>query len=125
DPALSARILRVANSPLLRARREIEGLRGAVARLGIDYTCNLVTSLAMQQLFQATSDAIDQRLRQAWSRATEIAGIAHALARHYTSLRPDQATLAGIVHRIGVLPILTHADEQRQLLRDVEALDAL
>jgi len=125
DPALSARIIRVANSPLLRASRVIENLHSAVARLGIRYTCNLVTSLAMQQLFQATSDAVDQRLRHTWSQATEVAGIAHVLARHYTSLQPDQATLAGIVHRIGVLPILTHADEHRQLLKDAEVLDAL
>ncbi len=125
DTAMSARIIKVANSPLLRASRVIEDLKSAVSRLGINYTSNLATSLAMQQMFQATSDAIDQRMRETWQRSTEVAGIAHVLARHYTKLKPDQATLAGIVHRIGVLPILTYAEDHRALLRDTTALDEL
>lgn len=125
DTALSARIIKVANSPLLRASRPIEDLKMAVSRLGIDYTSNLATSLAMQQMFQATSDVIDQRMRAVWARSTEVAGIAHALARHYTRLKPDQATLAGIIHKIGVLPILTYAEDNRRLLKDPAALDRL
>lgn len=125
DTALTARLIKVANSPLLRASRPIEDLKMAVSRLGINYTSNLATSLAMQQMFQATSDVIDQRMRDTWSRSTEVAGIAHVLTRHYTRLKPDQATLAGIVHRIGVLPILTYAEDNRRLLRDIETLDAV
>jgi HD-like signal output (HDOD) protein len=118
DPAMAARIIKVANSPLLRASRAIEDLKMAVARLGIQYTSNLATSLAMQQMFQATSDLIDQQMRDNWAKSTEVASIAHVLARHYTKLKPDQATLAGIIHRIGVLPILTYAEANRKLLRD-------
>jgi HD-like signal output (HDOD) protein len=125
DTAVSARIIKVANSPLLRASRPIEDLRMAVSRLGINYTCNLATSLAMQQMFQATSDLVDERMRAVWSHSTEVAGIAHVLARHYTRLKPDQATLAGIVHQIGVLPILTYAEDNRRLLKDATILDAI
>ncbi|HSB96898.1 MAG TPA: HDOD domain-containing protein [Spongiibacteraceae bacterium] len=125
DTAVSARIVKVANSPLLRASRPIEDLRMAVSRLGINYTCNLATSLAMQQMFQATSDLVDERMRAVWSHSTEVAGIAHVLARHYTRLKPDQATLAGIVHQIGVLPILTYAEDNRRLLKDPAILDAI
>ena len=45
DAALAARIIKVANSPLLRASRAIEDLKMAVSRLGIDYTANLATGL--------------------------------------------------------------------------------
>ena len=125
DPAISARIIKISNSPLLRANRPIEDLRMAVSRLGINYTSNLATSLAMQQMFQATSDVIDERMREVWSHSTEVSGIAYALTRHYTKLKPDQATLAGIVHQIGVLPILTFAEDNRRLLKDTAALDTL
>ncbi|MDB6061076.1 MAG: histidine kinase [Verrucomicrobiaceae bacterium] len=125
DPAISARIVKISNSPLLRASRPIEDLKMAVSRLGINYTSNLATSLAMQQMFQATSDVVDERMRQVWSHSTEVSGIAHALARHYTKLKPDQATLAGIVHQIGILPILTYAEDNRRLLKDPGALDTL
>ncbi len=123
DAALSARILRVANSPLLRASRVIDDLKTALARLGMEYTCNLATGLAMEQMFQATSDLVDRRLREVWSRSGEVAGISHVLCRHYTQLRPDQATLAGLVHQIGVLPILTYAEDHPSLLIDSLTLD--
>lgn len=125
DAALSARIIRVANSPLLRASRAIEDLRTALMRLGIQYTCNIATGLAMEQMFQATSDLIDMRMREVWSRSSEVAGISHVLCKHYTKLRPDQATLAGLVHKIGVLPILTYAEDHPALLKDSFTLDAV
>lgn len=123
DAALSARLIKVVNSPLLRTRQEITDLGMAVNRLGISYTANLATGLAMAQMFQATSDVIDQRMRQVWSRSTEVAGISHVLCRHYTRLKPDQATLAGLVHSIGVLPILSYAEEHDELLADPESLE--
>lgn len=123
DAALSARILRVANSPLLRASRVIDDLQTALARLGMEYTCNLATGLAMEQMFQATSDLVDRRLREVWNRSSEVAGICHVLCKHYTKLRPDQATLAGLVHQIGVLPVLTYAEEHPSLLVDSLTLD--
>ena len=123
DAALTARIIKVVNSPLLRTSREITDLQMAVGRLGINYTCNLATGLAMEQMFQATSDVVDRKLREVWTKSTEIAGISHVLCRHYTRLMPDQATLAGLVHQIGVLPILTYAEEHSELLADSISLN--
>lgn len=123
DAALSARLIKVVNSPLLRTRQEITDLSMAVNRMGITYTANLATGLAMAQMFQATSDVIDQKMRQVWARSLEVAGISHVLCRHYTRLKPDQATLGGLVHQIGVLPILSYAEEHNELLRDPASLD--
>lgn len=125
DAALSARIIRVANSPLLRAASPILDLRMAISRLGMQYTCNLSIGLAMEQMFQATSDAVDRRMREVWAHSTEVAGISAVLAKTYTRLKPDQATLAGLVHQIGALPILRFAEEQRRLLKTPEVLDQL
>ncbi len=115
DTALSARIIKVTNSPLMRTSQTITDLRTAVSRLGLQYTANLAMGLAMEQMFQATNDTIDELLRENWQRNTEVAGISHVLCRHYTSLKPDQATLAGLVHRIGALPVLTFAENHTQL----------
>lgn len=111
DAALTTRIIRVCNSPLLRGAREIENLNMAVSRLGMTYTSNLATGLAMEQMFQATSEMVDKRMREVWQKSTEIAGISHVLATHYTKLKPDQATLAGLVHQIGALPILKYVED--------------
>ena len=125
DAALTARVIRVANSPLLRASVPIEDVRTAISRLGIQYTCNLAIGLAMEQMFQATSEVVDKHMRRVWTKSTEVAGISAVLARTYTKLKFDQATLAGLVHQIGVLPILRFAEEDRRLLRQPELLDLL
>ena len=123
DAALTARIIKVVNSPLLRTNKEITDLSMAINRLGINYTCNLATGLAMEQMFQATSDVVDRKMREVWNKSTEIAGICHVLCKQFTRLLPDQATLAGLVHQIGALPILTYAEDHNELLSDSISLN--
>ena len=86
DTALSARLIQVANSPLLRAARSIESVEVAVTRMGANMTRNLVTSIAMEQMFQATSDVTDKRLRDLWEHSTQVAALCHALASQFTKL---------------------------------------
>jgi len=111
DAALTARIIKVANSPLVRGVQTVENLQMAISRMGIAYTANLAIGIAMEQLFQATSEAVDERMRKTWEHSTEVASLSHVLCAHFTKLSPDQATLGGLIHEIGVLPILAWADE--------------
>ncbi|MDE1460450.1 HDOD domain-containing protein [Spartinivicinus poritis] len=110
DAAITARIIKVVNSPLMRTSREIDNIQMAVNRLGMTYSANLATGLAMEQMFQATSDVVDKMMRDVWSKSTEVAGICNVLCRHYTKLQPDQAMLAGLMHKIGALPVLTYVE---------------
>lgn len=112
DTGLAARIIRVANSSMFRAAQPIENLQTAVGRLGIEFTCNIATGFAMQQMFQATSDVIDKKLRTLWSHSMEVAAIAQLLSRGAPHLKPDLAMLAGLTHTIGALPLLVWAEEQ-------------
>ena len=111
DAALSARIIKVSNSPLFRGNAEISNLNMAVSRLGMTYTSSLAMGLAMQQMFQATSDMIDKKMRQVWEKSTEVAGMCTVLARQHSHLQPGQATLAGLVHSIGALPVLKFVED--------------
>lgn len=123
DPALTARIIKVSNSPLVRANSPVTDVHTAVARLGISFTSNLAIGLAMEQMFQATHDIIDSRMRACWTRSLEIASSAQVLARHFTRLPPEQALLAGLMHQIGILPILAYAETNEDLLADSFSLD--
>ena len=60
-----------------------------------------------------------------WAHACEVAAICGVMAKSFTKLRPDQATLAGLTHSIGVLPILAFAEENDVLIRDSFTLDAI
>lgn len=123
DIGLSARLIKVANSPLMRGSKTIEDLQMAISRIGVAYASNLATGIAMQQMYQASSPTVDEKMRSIWSRSTEVAGIAYILTKHYTQLRPDQASLAGLVYRIGALPILTYLEEHPKLSQNQKAMD--
>ena len=125
DAALSARIIQVANSPLMRASKEIEDLGMAVNRLGMKLIRDMVISMVMQQMFQATSDVTDRKLREIWEHSTSVAAICHALASAFTDLSPEQAMLAGLVHDIGALPILTKAEDFPELLENEAELNLI
>jgi putative nucleotidyltransferase with HDIG domain len=64
-------------------------------------------------------------LRALWEHSTEVAAIAHALATQFTKLKSDQALLAGLVHDIGSLPILSRAEDIPELLNDEVMLDRI
>ncbi|MES9936376.1 MAG: HDOD domain-containing protein [Sedimenticola sp.] len=125
DAALSARLLQVANSPLYRGREPIDSIQMAITRLGITLVRSLVISLAMKQIFQATSDAIDSRLRSSWKNSVQVAAISRVLSQVLPQLDPNQAMLAGLIHNIGTLPILMFAESYSELMDDEEQLDRL
>jgi HD-like signal output (HDOD) protein len=125
DAALAAKIIKVANSPLMRGTVSVDNLQLAITRMGLGFVRNLATGLAMEQMFQATNDEIDKRLRQSWEHSLQVASISHVLAKHFTKLQPDQATLAGLIHEIGTLPILTLAEDSPEILEHEDILDRI
>ena len=125
DPALSASIIKVANNTFFRTAHDIIDLKMALMRLGMKYASNIAIGLAMKQMFQATCSIVDRRMRETWKQSSEIAGICHMLSQRQPGLQSEQATLGGLVHQIGILPILTFAEENAVLLKDSFSLDAV
>ncbi len=118
DAALSARLLQVANSPLYRGRMVIDSIQMAVTRLGTKLIRTLITSLAMRQIFQATSDTMDQQLHAEWEHSVQIAALSRALSKQVPYLQAEKAMLAGLVHNIGSLPVITMAEDYPELVDD-------
>jgi len=125
DATIAARLLQVVNSPLYRGANAINSLQSAIARLGPPLVRNLVTSLILKQLFQSKSPLLRQRMQVLWEHSTQVAAISHILARKFTRLQPDEAMLAGLIHDIGVLPILLKAENYPELLADEKKLNEI
>jgi len=125
DPALTARIIRMANSPLVRGRVTINSLENAISRLGARFVSNMAIGLAMEQLFLAKHKVIEQKIKEAWKHSGQIAATSYVIANYTKKLPPDEAMLAGLLHEIGILPILTYAETQPELLKNLTVLDEL
>jgi putative nucleotidyltransferase with HDIG domain len=124
DAALTARLIQVANSPLVRGSREIDSVEVAITRMGNTMVRNVVNSLIVQQMFQPTTELSDKKFRKFWDHSAQVAAISHALAT-FVKLKPDQALLAGLVHDIGALPIIKRAEDIPELAENEELLDSI
>ena len=125
DPSVAASVIKVANSPLFRGNEKIDSLKSAATRLGTRYTANFATGIAMKQLFQAQTPFVNKMLHDTWSVSTEVAAVAQIQSKVLPRLLPDRASLAGLTHRIGVLPILTYAEKHKKLLENEQTLKQL
>lgn len=123
DPSLTARLIQVANSPAFGARGRVDTCRDAILRLGHQTIRDLVTSFVLKGVFRARGDLLKARMRELWQHSTQVAALSHALARRLPGFDPAQALLIGLVHDIGVIPLLTAAPRYPGLAEDRALLE--
>ncbi len=123
DPSITARLIQVANSVALGARTPVRTCKDAVTRLGRNSTRELVTSFVLKGLFRARSAKIKKRMQALWRHSTQVAALCHVLTRHCPGFDPARALLIGLVHDIGIIPLLTHAHRYPELMEDDEQLE--
>ncbi|MBT6277348.1 MAG: HDOD domain-containing protein [Chromatiales bacterium] len=130
DPAVSAQVLRVANSALYLGRSPVADLQTAVVRLGANVVHQVVMMLAVSQLLDAkTRPALDSHLEPLWRHSVHVATLCDVIARKIRTVDRNVAMLAGLIHDIGTLPILVWAEpipgvmgDERTLADIIEAL---
>jgi HD-like signal output (HDOD) protein len=125
DTALSARLIQVANSPLYRGASEIKNIQMAVTRLGNSTIRTLITSLVMQQMFSPKTKLLEHYFRTIWEKGVNVSAISRALATFVPHLNSDEAMLAGLIHQIGKLPILTLVEHIPEFRDSPSRLDKL
>ncbi|MDT4291502.1 HDOD domain-containing protein [Methylomonas sp. MO1] len=125
DAAISARLIQVANSPLYRGTMEIKNIQMAVTRLGNNTIRTLITSLIMQQMFTPTTALLEGYFRSTWEQGVNVSAISRALAAFVPHLNADEAMLAGLIHQIGKLPILTLVEKIPEFRDSPSRLDKL
>ena len=116
DPALSIGMIKVSNSPLLARAVKVETVNQAVTRIGLRQIKSIATAMAIEQIFVSKNKMVSMYLQKSWEKTVDVASISIALMTFYkknnkhSSLSLDELTLAALVHSIGVLPILTEAE---------------
>jgi HD-like signal output (HDOD) protein len=105
DPALSAGVLSVANSPVYRGAMEVETIREAVARLGLDELGKVAAAVSARTLFspqqRAVQAASGARFGELFGRAVAVGSAAAAFALRTPGARADRVYLGGLLHDVG------------------------
>jgi HD-like signal output (HDOD) protein len=110
DPVISAKLIQVVNSPVYKSLNPISNCFDAINRLGLTTTRNLATSFSMNNLIQTKNPLTKKLMQHSWLQSIKVSSISCTLAQLTKKVDPDEALLAGLIHNIGVLPILTFAD---------------
>jgi len=104
DPALSTKLLRIANSPLYATARRVDNLRQALTVLGLNATLSL-----------ALGFSLSKSMRQPWGQRFDFQSVvrrsilaataARCLGEHAGLGRGEDLLLAGLIQDIGILAL--------------------
>jgi HD-like signal output (HDOD) protein len=120
EPALAARLMQIANSAALNLTgKQITELRTAINRMGHNMVRSAAIAFAMSQLKKVDNlKGLEQPLDELWKSSAAVAAMSHAVARRFSKVNPDTAMLAGLLHGIGKLYILTRSTQHPRLFAD-------
>jgi HD-like signal output (HDOD) protein len=127
EPALSARLMRIANaSSFNRSGRPAADLRTAIKRIGYQMVRSASMAFALSQMRRnAGCEHLQRRMHTLWQRSAWVGAFAYVLARTGSRVNPDEALLAGMMHGIGKLYIMTRAVNHADLFADDIMLDSI
>lgn len=102
DPALSAKMIRMANSPLYARRHKTENLRQAIIHFGPYNALTLALSFSLtRNLASQDQNHLDYPLF--WRRSLASAMACQMIGETFTSEESDEFFLAGLIQDIGML----------------------
>lgn len=109
DIAIAAKLIKTANSVVYRGVNPYTDTLSAISRLGLSTTKQLVTSFAVLALFNTDNHAFTKHITSLWTQGIEVAAFSYVLAKQMPTINEEEALLAGLLHSIGELVILSYA----------------
>ncbi len=105
DPAITIKILRIANSPMYAQQRKTENLRQALVVLGLNATISLALSFSLLKSFQTVDagEGLDYPLY--WRRALLSATVSRVLAGVAGITDAEELFLSALIQDIGMLAL--------------------
>ncbi|MDI6801612.1 MAG: HDOD domain-containing protein [Thermodesulfovibrionales bacterium] len=126
DPALTVRLLRVANSAFFRTIEPITTVEQAVMRIGLNHLRVMALSLSLRDTFPMGKVG-PMDYEKFWRSSLYQALLAKALAQHLHTCKPEEAFVAGLVLEIGLLIFfdLFIRGKDIEIILDLHSLDQL
>jgi len=108
DPALAARVLKIANSSYYGCRRQVRTIANAIVILGFSTLRSLVVAASLKQIYKPFG-LIEKML---WEHSFAVGIAAKVIARQTHAANEEEAFLAGLFHDIGKI-IMNTLDREK------------
>ncbi|MDF1485706.1 HDOD domain-containing protein [Ramlibacter sp. H39-3-26] len=119
DPALTARMLQLANSAYFQLARRIGGVSEALAILGMEHVRSLVAGAALGTTFKSVPG---MNMQQFWRYSLDVAKLSRLLAG-IVKLNQNAAFTTGLLHAVGEL--VMHLGMHAEMVQLNEAMPPL
>jgi putative nucleotidyltransferase with HDIG domain len=108
DQALSARILKIANSAMYYCQREINSLNMAMSRIGLASLKSIVIAVSTKDIYKTFGEA--EKLL--WEHSVGVSIASQTIAQKIGGFKNDEIFLGGLMHDIGKT-LLNNKDPQK------------
>jgi len=108
DPALAARVLKIANSAMFSCQREITTLSQAIMIIGFKALKGIIVAATLRQL----NRKFGPTERMIWENSTCTAVGAHLVCQRLRKSYSDEAFLYGLLHDLGKLVLMRQIPDQ-------------
>ena len=110
DTALTAHVLKVANSPLL-CRMPSTSIKDAIHRLGVGMVKNLAVVTLLRNQVRARHPILADMVRTVAHETARVTTAMFIITKSFTELKPDVAVLMGLVHNIGKMVAISYIND--------------
>lgn len=107
DLAVSMRLLKIANSSFFGFSKKIGSVRHAVTLLGTPTVKSIITGIILRQATESGHPKDKNAIDSIWKASLRTAVLARSLAEHNHRADDDQAYLAGLLHNLGDLILVS------------------
>lgn len=126
DPLICSKLLALANSAAYSAHQPLREVKGAIQRLGLTVVRTTSLAIALRQMLMLGGIAgFAEMARQLWMHSLLSASASFVVAHRLTTIHPDEAYMAGLVHDIGAFYMLYRATQYPELVARPESLKYL
>lgn len=125
DPMIAARAVQVANSAMYSGSQPVQTINRAVQRIGLRAMRAIVMSVTIRNLYTAKSPLIKKRMSTYYHHSIRVGVLSHVLSKKIKGFDPEQAFLAGLIHDIGIVPILIRADSHDDIKNNADLLEKI
>lgn len=123
DPALTLKVLSVANSPLYGLRRNVKSIDSAVLILGIQEIKSIVTSIKMTSTIKMKPDKFFDP-NKFWHHSMSVGMLAQRMAKDLGFSFEGDCFVAGMLHDMGILVMHEFLTKEFNLIKDETKLSS-
>ena len=119
DPSFTAYLIKLANSPIYRGVGTIDSIPMALGRMGMESARNSAMIFAIRSLFKTKDKLCKKLLNTVWVQSCRVSALSYVIAENLKTADPERASIAGLLHNVGLIPVLMKLVEQGESEKDI------